>query len=89
MEGYDLPPEPFIRRSTGHKKEWLEAIRGGPPPGSNFATYGGPLTEVVLLGNVAIRTGKKTEWDTVNLRAKNVPEAAAYIRREYRKGWEP
>ncbi|MBM4017107.1 MAG: Gfo/Idh/MocA family oxidoreductase [Planctomycetes bacterium] len=82
------PPEPFIRRSTGHKKEWLEAIRGGPPPGSNFAAYGGPLTEVVLLGNVAIRTGKKIEWDPVNLRAKNVPEAAAYIRREYRKGWE-
>jgi predicted dehydrogenase len=82
------PPEPFIRRSTGHKKEWLEAIRGGPPPGSNFAGYGGPLTEVVLLGNVAIRTGKKIEWDPVNLRAKNVPEAAAYIRREYRKGWE-
>jgi len=82
------PPEPFIRRSTGHKKEWLEAIRGGPPPGSNFAGYGGPLTEIVLLGNVAIRTGKKIEWDPVNLRAKNVPEADKYIRREYRKGWE-
>ena len=38
-------------------------------------------------GNVAYRTGKKLEWDYVNLRARNAPEADQYIRRPYRKGW--
>ena len=80
-------PKPFIPRSPGHKEEWLQAIKGGKPASSNFTDYGGPLTEVVLLGNVAIRAGKKIEWDPVNLRAKNAPEADQYIKREYRKGW--
>ena len=78
----------LIPRSPGHKKEWLEAIRGGPPPGSNFADYGGPLAEMVLLGNIAVRTGLRFEWDVAALRAKNCPEADALVRREYRKGWE-
>ena len=54
---------------------------------SNF-DYAGRLTEFVLLGNVALRVGKKIEWDAKKLRAKNCPEADQYIRREYRKGWE-
>ena len=81
-------PKPFLPRSPGHKKEWLEAVKGGKPAGSNFPDFGGPLSEVVLLGNVAIRAGKKIEWDPVNLCAKNAPEAAQYVKREYRKGWE-
>ncbi|OLD47485.1 MAG: hypothetical protein AUI63_04025 [Gemmatimonadetes bacterium 13_1_40CM_2_60_3] len=40
-----------------------------------------------LLGNIAFRTGKKIEWDPVNLKATNCPEAAKYVQREYRKGW--
>ncbi len=81
-------PEPFIPRSPGHRKEWIDAIRGGKPASSNFTDYSGPLTEVVLLGNLAIRTGGKIEWDAKNLKAKGCPEADQYIRREYRKGWE-
>ena len=54
---------------------------------SNF-DYAGRLTEFVLLGNVALRVGKKIEWDARKLRATNCPEADQYIRREYRKGWE-
>jgi len=42
---------------------------------------------MVLLGNLAIRTGKKIEWDAVNLRAIDNPEADQYIRTPYRKGW--
>jgi hypothetical protein len=42
----------------------------------------------VLLGNLALRLGKRVEWDAKNLKAKNAPEAAAFIRRPYRKGWE-
>jgi predicted dehydrogenase len=82
------PPEPFLPRSPGHRREWLEACRGGKPPGSNFADYSGPMTEVVLLGNVALRLGRRIEWDPENLRALNAPEADQYLRREYRKGWE-
>lgn len=81
-------PKSFLPRSGDHKQDWLNAIRGGPPAGSDFALFGGALAEVVLLGNVAIRSGKKLEWDHQNLRATNAPEAAQYIRREYRKGWD-
>ena len=54
---------------------------------SNF-DYAGPMTESVLLGNVAVRAGKKIEWDAKNLKVTNCPEAAPIIHREYRKGWE-
>lgn len=67
--------------------EWLNAIRTGSPALSNFA-QSGPFSETVLLGNLAVRLGKRLEWDAKNLRAKNAPEAAAIIRRPYRKGWE-
>jgi len=68
--------------------EWINAIKGtGPTPGSNFE-YSVPLTEMVLLGNLAIRAGKKIEWDSENLKAKGVPEADEYIRRAYRAGWD-
>jgi hypothetical protein len=53
---------------------------------SNF-NYAGVLTEFILLGNVAMRVGKKLEWDGDKLRASNCKEADAYLRREYRKGW--
>jgi len=81
-------PEPTVERSPGHYKEWLDAIRGGKPASSNFVDYSGPLTELVLLGNLAIRTGEKIEWDGEKLRAKSCPDADAYIRRPYRKGWD-
>ena len=73
--------------SIGHYKEWLEACKGGKPAYSNFdiAAY---LTEIILLGCVALRTGKPIQWDGPNMRAKNAPEAAHYVHREYRKGWE-
>ena len=50
--------------------------------------YSGPLTEMVLLGNLAVRTGKKVEWDYKNMRVKNNRDAQQYVKREYRKGWE-
>ena len=49
--------------------------------------YASALTKAVLLGNVAFRTGKKLQWDPVNLKATNCPEADAFIRRPYREGW--
>ena len=54
---------------------------------SNF-DYAGPLTETVLLGNVAMRAGAKVRWDSARLAAIDLPAAAQFIRRDYRKGWE-
>ncbi len=92
MKEYKKPPR-TLPRSPGHHKEWIEACKGGPAAGSNFEVAG-PLTEVILLGNIAVRMGKKLYekglklyYDGPNMRVTNVPEANEYIRREYRKGW--
>jgi len=76
-----------IRRVPDEDAEWIEACRGGPKPLSSF-DYSGPFTEMVLLGNLAVRLGKKIDWDAAALKAKNAPEADELIRREYRQGWK-
>ena len=80
-------PDPFIPASLGHHAEWIHACETGAPTTCNFE-YAGWLTEANHLGNVAYRVGKRIEWDAVNLRATNAPEADPYIRREYRKPWK-
>lgn len=79
-------PAPSLPRVDNEDVEWLAACKGGQPALSNFS-YAGPFTEMVLLGNVAILTGKKIEWDAANLTCPNAPEANEYLRREYRRGW--
>jgi predicted dehydrogenase len=87
FKDYPTPPQ-TLPRSPGHYIEWIQACKGtGPAPGSNFL-YSGLVTESNHLGNVAYRTGKKLEWDHVNLRATNAPEADQFIRRPYRNGWD-
>ena len=81
------PPAPSIPRSIGHHAEWIQACKEGTPTTCNF-DYSGALTEAVLLGNVAFRTGEKLEWDAENLKAKNSSAADQYIRKQYRAGWE-
>ncbi len=85
MQEYRRPPQ-TLPRSIGHHEEWIRACKGGEPAGSNFE-YAGPLTETVLLGNVAIRTGAKLKWDAESMRFPNFPEADALVHREYREGW--
>jgi len=80
------PPEKTIPDSIGHHAEWIAACKDGRPTTCNF-DYSGALTESVLLGNVAYRTGRKIEWDAAKLQAVGCPEADAFLRREYRKGW--
>jgi predicted dehydrogenase len=80
-------PDPFIPKSLGHYEEWIHACKTGEPTTCNFE-YAGWLTEANHLGNVAYRVGKKLEWDEVQLRAKNAPEAEPLIHRKYRKGWK-
>ena len=81
------PPEKTIPASIGHHQEWIKACKEGSPTLCNF-DYSGALTETVLLGNVAYRTGKKLEWDAKSLTATNAPEAQQYIQKQYTKGWE-
>lgn len=81
------PPQPTIPPSLGHHAEWIKACKDGSPTTCNF-DYSGALTEAVLLGNVAYRTGQKLQWDAQQLRAANCPAADKYIRKEYRAGWE-
>jgi predicted dehydrogenase len=87
LRGYRAPEQP-LPRSPGHHAEWIRACKGGPPAMSNFTDYSGPLTEMVLLGNVAIRVGKRIVWNSEKLEAVDMPAARQYIRREYRKGWD-
>lgn len=70
-----------------HHQEWIKGCKGGPTPYSNFdiAAY---LTEIILLGCVALRVGKKLEWNGPQMKARNAPEAARYVKRECRPGWE-
>jgi predicted dehydrogenase len=84
----DRAPEPSLPRSSGHHAEWIAACKGGPKAFCNFIDFAAPLTEVMLLGNLALRTGQKIEWDPLAMRAKGCPAADAFIRREYRKGWQ-
>jgi predicted dehydrogenase len=79
-------PEPFIPKSIGHHAEWIHAIKNGGPTTCDFA-YSGPLTESVLLGNLAYLTGERLTFDGKTGKLKNAPRASAMLHKEYRKGW--
>jgi len=79
-------PEPTIAPSAGHYQEWINGCKTGSPTLCNF-DYSGKLVEHNLLGSVAFRVNKKLQWDPGKLDASNAPEAAQFIRREYRAGW--
>jgi len=86
MKAYGKPPK-TLPRSPGHYHEFVNACRGGPPPGANFVDHAGVLTEMLMLGNVALRAGKKLLWDGPNLRITNDESANRLLHREYRSGW--
>lgn len=79
-------PEPTIPSSIGHYKEWVEAVKTGGPTTCNF-DYAGALTEVVLLGTVAYKAGKRIEWDAEKFKITNAQGAEQFLHKEYRKGW--
>jgi hypothetical protein len=86
MRAYEQP-QATIPRSRGHHRDWIDACKGGPPASSNFE-YGARLTEIVLLGVVALRTGTTLHWDGPKMRATNAPQVAPIIHGYFRKGWE-
>jgi len=83
------PPQTLKRIKTSHEGNWIEACKTGGQATSHF-DYAGPLTEMVVMGNLAIRpenVGKKLEWDGKNMRVTNDEEANEYVRMHYREGW--
>lgn len=86
MKAFGRPRE-LLPRSPGHYREFVDACRGGPPPGSNFVDHAGLLSEVCVLGNVALRAGKKLLWDGPNFKVTNDNAANRFLHREYRAGW--
>lgn len=85
FKDFEGPPK-TLPRCKGHEREWLEACRGGPDTMSNF-NYADPLTEFVLLGNIATLVGKTIEFDPLVMKVINNPQANAALEREYRYGW--
>ena len=85
-------PKVNFPNSPGHFEEWVQAIQGGKTPMSNFPDYAGPLTETMLLGNLAVWVaasgkGEKVEWDAKELKVKNITGLEPIVRRPYREGY--
>jgi predicted dehydrogenase len=91
MRDYKRPPQTLKRIPGGaHEQNWIQACKGGEPACSNF-DYSGPLTEMVVMGNLAIRpenVGKKLEWDGDKMVVTNDKKANDYVQMHYREGWE-
>lgn len=91
--GDNADMEVEYEKSPGHFTEWADAIRGGKPAMSNFPAYAGRLSEVVLLGNLAVWVadepglGEKVEWDAEKLEVKNISGLEGIVKREYREGY--
>ena len=86
MDAYKMP-EKTIPRVRSHHQDWLEAIRNNTKAGSDFS-YGGPLTELAMLGIIAIKVGNtKLKWDPKAMQFANNSAANEFIKPNYRKGW--
>ncbi len=86
MRDFQKPDKTLPRVKGSHQQNWIDACKGGEPACSNF-DYAGPMTEVVLLGNLALRTEGLLMWDGPNMRVTNNEAANQYVQREYRQGW--
>ena len=86
MDAYQKPA-PSIPRAKDHHLDWIEAIRQGTKAGSDFS-YGGPLTEIAMLGVSAIKmAGTRLEWDAQKMTFSNCPQADCFLNPGYRDGW--
>ena len=94
MEDFSSVPQKLPRFPGADKDndaaqhlEWIAACKGEGKALASF-DYAGPMAEAVLLGNVALRAGRRIEWNAKKLKVTNAPEANQFIRRKYRQGWE-
>ena len=89
MQDYARPAK-TIPRSPGIMEEWIAAIKAGTKSTTDFAAYSGRLTEVMLLGIVALRFKDAKialQWDPAGMEFPNLPEANPFVHKTYRKGW--
>ena len=71
----------------GHfQKEWIDACKGDLKTHCDF-DYGGTVIEMMLLGLVAYRVGKKINYDGKRGRVTNSAKANELLRRDLRPGW--
>ncbi len=91
MQAFQTPAVTIDRipgGEKGHEQDWVRACKGDKPASSNF-DYSGPLSEMVLMGNLAIRFPNRfLLWDGEKMEVTNDAEANAYVRRQYREGWD-
>jgi predicted dehydrogenase len=89
MLSFTLPPKTIERCiKGGHRVEWIQACKANKPEAAHSGFhYSAPFTESLLVGLLAVRFGKRIEWDSANLKAKNCPEAEPVIRKAYRAGY--
>ena len=82
------PPKTNAPRITEDPNNvWINSFKNNTQSPGSFINSG-PVTETILLGGVALRTGKRVEYDSANMKITNIPDANKYLVREYRKGWE-
>ncbi len=87
MKNFQRPEKTIPRIKGGHEGDWIRACKDGRPASSNFADYGGQLTEMVLLGVAAQRMpGETLKWNPEKMEFDN-SEANQYLHKTYRKGW--
>ena len=86
MREYKQPPKTLPRIKGTHEQNWIDACKGGKPASSSF-DYAGSLTEVILVGNIALRMGEKLQWDGPNMKFTNNDTANEYVQSPYRQGW--
>jgi hypothetical protein len=89
MRDYRRPAK-TIPRSPGIMAEWFAAIKAGQKSTTDFSAYSGPLTEVMLLANIALRFKDAKialHWDPVKMEFPNLPEANPFVHKTYRAGW--
>jgi predicted dehydrogenase len=90
MKKYKRPKKTLERipeGEDGHEKDWIRACKTGKPASSNF-DYSGPLSEMVLMGNLAVRfPDRELAWNGEAMEVTNDADANAYVRRQYREGW--
>ena len=87
MQEYKRPEQTIPRIQEGHEGDWIRACKDGRPASSDFE-YGGALSEMALLGMIAIRVkDQKLQWDTGNLKFTNNDVANELLHIQYRDGW--
>jgi len=87
MDDYTRPEETLKRVKGSHYRNWIEACKGGDAACSNF-DYAGPFTEMVLMGNIALRTNSVVSYDFASGTIKNNPAASALLSTTYHEGWD-